>query len=755
MPQPGPVDRHAVAVQLAPAGHRPHVGGHVPLVGQHLRRVQRRRHGHPGGQDLRLVGALFGGHVVAVEAAQQALGIEVLRLRRLHVRLVVDGDVEVHVLGVLAEHPCQPALHDVGDLVGERRVVGDHGRVGGGQQQRVAVGVLQALAGQGGAPRRRAEQEAACHLVGGGPQPVTGALEAEHRIEDVDRDHRLVVRGIRRPGRDERSHRSGFVDALVQDLPDFAFLVRQHQFGVHGGVQLAVAVVDLQRREPGVHAEGARLVGNDRHDPRANLLVPQYFFEGAHRRHGGGDLLGARPLLQCGVDVAAGKPQCLCLGAAFGQKATQGAAPVEHVADLGGIGAGVVVGRQIGILVQLGVADRNAHRVPEVLEVFQRKLFHLMRGVAALEVRAQRVALDGLGQDHRGLALVVDGGPVGGIHLAVVVAAALEVPDLGVGHVLHQRLGARVAAEEMVAHVGAVVGLVGLVIPVGRGVHQVHQRAVPVGVQQGVPLAAPDHLDDVPAGAAEERLQFLNDLAVAAHRAVEALQVAVDHERQVVQRLVGGHLDQTAAFRLVHLAVAQEAPHVLIGGVLDAAVMQVVVEPRLINGVQRAQAHRHRGEFPEVGHQPWVRVGRQAAAGVAVLLAEAVELVGGQPALQEGARVDPRGGVALDEDLVAAAGMRLAAEEVVEADFVQRRRRRVGRNVAAHTDSRPLRAVHHDGGVPPDPRPVAPFDVLVAGEPRLEFGGNGVDVVGGGQRREGDPLLAGAFQQPQHQIAGP
>ncbi len=182
-----------------------------------------------------------------------------------------------------------------------------------------------------------------------------------------------------------------------------------------------------------------------------------------------------------------------------------------------------------------------------------------MGGVSALEVLAQRVALDGLGQDDRGLSFVVDGGAVGGVDLAVVVATALEVPDLLVAHVLHQRLGARVAPEEVVAHVGAVVGLVGLVVAVGSGVHQVHQRAVAVGVQQGVPFAAPHHLDDVPAGAAEERLQLLDDLAVAAHRAVEALQVAVDHEGQVVQAFQRPYVRQPAAFGLVHLAVAQKA----------------------------------------------------------------------------------------------------------------------------------------------------------------------------------------------------
>ena len=43
------------------------------------------------------------------------------------------------------------------------------------------------------------------------------------------------------------------------------------------------------------------------------------------------------------------------------------------------------------------------------------------------------------------------------------------------------------------------------------------------------------HLDDVPAGAAENAFQFLNDAAVAAHRPVQPLQVAVDDEDQIVE----------------------------------------------------------------------------------------------------------------------------------------------------------------------------------------------------------------------------
>ena len=196
MPQDLLLGRDAVPVEFAPAGHRPDVGGHVPALGQQIGRAQRLRHRHPRGQDLRGVGTLLAGRAVAVDAAQQAGRVEVLRLGGLDVGLVVDGDVEVDVLRVLAEHPGQPALHDVCDLEGERRVVGHHRGVGRGQQQRVAVGMLQPLAGQGGAPGCRTEYEAAGHLVGGRPEPVAGALEAEHRIEDVERDHRFVVRGV-------------------------------------------------------------------------------------------------------------------------------------------------------------------------------------------------------------------------------------------------------------------------------------------------------------------------------------------------------------------------------------------------------------------------------------------------------------------------------------------------------------------------------------------------------------------------------
>ena len=52
--------------------------------------------------------------------------------------------------------------------------------------------------------------------------------------------------------------------------------------------------------------------------------------------------------------------------------------------------------------------------------------------------------------------------------------------------------------------------------------------------QKAVPLAAPDDLDYIPTGSAEEGFKLLDDLAVASNRTVKALKVRVDNEGQVI-----------------------------------------------------------------------------------------------------------------------------------------------------------------------------------------------------------------------------
>ena len=154
-------------------------------------------------------------------------------------------------------------------------------------------------------------------------------------------------------------------------------------------------------------------------------------------------------------------------------------------------------------------------------------------------------------------------------------------------------------------------------------------------------------------GAAEHRLELLDDLAVAAHRPVEALQVAVDDEDQVVEALAAGERQRPECFRLVALAIAEERPDAAGAGVVELAILEIAVEPGLVERGERAEAHADGRVLPEVGHQPRVRVARQTAAAAADLAAEVVEIVVGQPALHERPGVHAGRGMALEVDVVA------------------------------------------------------------------------------------------------------
>ena len=172
---------------------------------------------------------------------------------------------------------------------------------------------------------------------------------------------------------------------------------------------------------------------------------------------------------------------------------------------------------------------------------------------------------------------------------------------------------------------------------------------------------------------------------------------------------------------------------------------EVAVVAGLVDRADRPETHRDRRELPEVRHQARVRVRAQAVA--TGLAPEVVELLDAQPALEERAGVDARCGVALVEDLVAAAALVLAPEEVVEADLVQGRRRGVRGEVTADARELVVGAQDHRHRVPADQPPDAALHLLVAGERRLLLRADGVDVAGLGQRRQADLELARPLEQ--------
>ena len=147
-----------------------------------------------------------------------------------------------------------------------------------------------------------------------------------------------------------------------------------------------------------------------------------------------------------------------------------------------------------------------------------------------------------------------------------------------------------------------------------------------------------------------------------------------------------------------------------------------------------------------------MRIRAQPAA--ADLAPEAVELLLREAALEERARVDARRGVALEEHLVAAARIVLAAEEVVEADLVQAGRAGVRREMTADAAVGAVGAQDHRDRVPADQPPDPPLQSLVTREERLLLGADRVDVARPRERRQPDMELACPLEQLEHQEPG-
>ncbi len=223
------------------------------------------------------------------------------------------------------------------------------------------------------------------------------------------------------------------------------------------------------------------------------------------------------------------------------------------------------------------------------------------------------VAFDGLGEDDGGLAFVVNGGVEGGKHFLRVVAAAADALNLLVGEHFAEAFGLRVTVEEVLADVFAGAAGVFLVLAVGNFHHEFEEGAGFVGGKEGIPFAGPEDFNDIPAGSAEDAFEFLDDFAVAAHRTIETLEVAVDDPGEVVKFFAGGKRDAAEGLGFVGLAIAEEGPDALARNVLDTTVGEVAVKAGVVDRHDRAEAHGDRGELPEVGHEPRVRVGAEAA----------------------------------------------------------------------------------------------------------------------------------------------
>jgi hypothetical protein len=103
--------------------------------------------------------------------------------------------------------------------------------------------------------------------------------------------------------------------------------------------------------------------------------------------------------------------------------------------------------------------------------------------------------------------------------------------------------------------------------------------------------------------------------------------------------LAGTERDGAEGVDLVGFTVADKCPNLAVGLLDQLAVLEILHEARLVDGVERADAHGYGGELPEVFHQPGMRIAGQAGLA-AQFVAEVVQAGIVEAAFEISARVD-------------------------------------------------------------------------------------------------------------------
>ena len=158
-------------------------------------------------------------------------------------------------------------------------------------------------------------------------------------------------------------------------------------------------------------------------------------------------------------------------------------------------------------------------------------------------------------------------------------------------------------------------------------------------------------------------------MPITAHWAIEALQIAVDDEGQVIELFAGGEREPRDGLRLVHFAITKDAPDVTLRRALrqKAACLQIADKAGLIDRIQRPQTHRSGRELPETRHQPRMRIGTKPVA--THLLPVVGQLLLGQAPFQERPRINTGRRVRLKVDEIAVLAIGTGPKKVVESDF--------------------------------------------------------------------------------------
>ncbi len=362
-----------------------------------------------------------------------------------------------------------------------------------------------------------------------------------------------------------------------------------------------------------------------------------------------------------------------------------------------------------------------------------------MRDIPSLTGFTQPVTFDGFGQDDRGCPLVVYGSVIGRIHLLGIVSASQHFLQLGVAQVVHEFQQFRVFAKKAFANVTAWLGGIFLILAIHGFFHALDEQALVIGFKQRIPIRTPDDLDHIPSRAPEGRFQLLDDLPVATHRTVQALEVAVDHPHQVVELLARGQGERTERFGFIGLAIPHKTPDFGFLSAGQAPGTQIPVKTRLVNGHERPQPHGHRGKLPEARHQVGMRIRGQPAT-LRQFLPEIEQVFLLQAPHQKGTRIDARGNVTLDVQHVRRTIGTATTKEMVKTDLIQGGTGGIGGDVSSQSTMVSIGINDHRHRIPPDVAFDPSLDFPIPRVSGLVFFWNGVDVGGADRQRHLDSL---------------
>ena len=123
--------------------------------------------------------------------------------------------------------------------------------------------------------------------IAGSPCQIADTLETEHRVVNVERNHRKVVVGVAGCSRDPVSHCAWLVNTFLQDLTVNRFFVEHQLVFILRGVLLTFRVPNTILAEHTFHPESTAFVRNDRYNAFADFFVFQQSRQDAYESHGG------------------------------------------------------------------------------------------------------------------------------------------------------------------------------------------------------------------------------------------------------------------------------------------------------------------------------------------------------------------------------------------------------------------------------------------------------------------------------------